>query len=184
MTREIVTVSDAAHEWVREMNAFPTDMIDRLMREAPEEWEEVTEPTIGDRVYVYELLEEWDTDEHEGEIVNLTGPDRIYLVELDDGNSIQIGKEDFEVERDGSLPMWGWMWQFGDSADDWWLENEDGILKMSECGFRIYHHEDWGFFFGIDGCGYSFYDEHWIPLYKARGLKWHNTTTEEKLLEE
>ena len=76
------------------------------------------------------------------------------------------------------------MWQFGDSSDDWWLEEQDGIRKMSECGFQIYHHEDWGYFFGIDGCGYSFYDEHWIPLYKARGLKWHNTTTEEKLLEE
>lgn len=179
MTREIVTISDAAHEWVREMNAFPTDMIDRLMREAPEEWEEVTEPTIGDRVYVYELLEEWDTHEHEGEIVNLTGPDRIYLVELDDGNSIQIGKEDFEVERYDSLPMWGWMWQFGDSSDDWWLENEDGVRKMSECGFRIYHHVDWGYFFGIPGAGYDFYAQHWCPLYKARGLKWHNKEDDE-----
>lgn len=24
------------------------------------------------------------------------------------------------------------------------------------------------------GAGYSFYTEHWIPLYKARGLKWHD----------
>ena len=26
----------------------------------------------------------------------------------------------------------------------------------------------------MDGCGYDFYLEHWVPLYKARGLKWHD----------
>ena len=36
-----------------------------------------------------------------------------------------------------------------------------------------------GYFFGIDGAGYSFYEEHWIPLYKARGLQWHKTEGEE-----
>ena len=27
--------------------------------------------------------------------------------------------------------------------------------------------------------GYDFYENHWIPLYKARGLQWHETETEE-----
>ena len=40
-------------------------------------------------------------------------------------------------------------------------------------GFRIYESEEFGYFFGIDGAGYNFYDSHWIPLYDARGLKWH-----------
>ena len=31
----------------------------------------------------------------------------------------------------------------------------------------------------IDGAGYDFYESHWIPLYKARGLQWHETETEE-----
>lgn len=26
---------------------------------------------------------------------------------------------------------------------------------------------------GIDGAGYDFYEAHWIPLYEARGLHWH-----------
>ena len=51
---------------------------------------------------------------------------------------------------------------------------------MSECGFRIYKHEEWGCFFGIDGAGYNFYDAHWIPLYKARGLKWHDEAAEKE----
>jgi len=74
-----------------------------------------------------------------------------------------------------SLPAWGTMWSFGDAIDDWWLENEDGIQKMSDCGFRIYYSDEFGYFFGIDGAGYDFYAQHWIPLYKARRLKWHET---------
>lgn len=50
---------------------------------------------------------------------------------------------------------------------------------MSDCGFRIYKSEDYGYFFGIDGAGYSFYEEHWMPLYKARGLHWHDPQAEE-----
>lgn len=49
---------------------------------------------------------------------------------------------------------------------------------MSDCGFRVYQHEEWGFFFGIDGAGYDFYSEHWIPLYKRRGLRWHDPAAE------
>lgn len=45
---------------------------------------------------------------------------------------------------------------------------------MADCGFRIYEQEDYGYIFGIDGAGYDFYDEHWCPLYKARGLRWHD----------
>ena len=71
------------------------------------------------------------------------------------------------------LPMWDTMWSFGDSADDYWLEEEDGLELMAKCGFRIYEQEDFGYLFGIDGAGYSFMEAHWIPLYKARGLHWH-----------
>ena len=71
------------------------------------------------------------------------------------------------------------MWSFGDSCDDWWLEEKDGIKIMSECGFRIYESYEFGYFFGIDGAGYDFYESHWIPLYKARGLQWHKTEGEE-----
>ena len=44
--------------------------------------------------------------------------------------------------------------------------------KVSELGFRIFEIEE-GFLLGIDGAGYDFYEAHWIPLYKARGLQWH-----------
>ena len=50
---------------------------------------------------------------------------------------------------------------------------------MSNCGFRIYESEEFGYFFGIDGAGYDFYESHWEPLYKARGLHWHDPQAEE-----
>lgn len=67
------------------------------------------------------------------------------------------------------LPMWGIMWAFGNIGDDLWLEKENGIEIMSKLGFRIYCHEKFNYFFGID----SFMDGDWISLYKARGLHWH-----------
>lgn len=79
-------------------------------------------------------------------------------------------------EYDDFLPMWSTMWTFGESLDeDWAREN---IQIMQDCGFRVYENDDFGIIFGIDGAGYNFYESHWIPLYKARGLKWHDKEVE------
>ncbi|MDR0531405.1 MAG: hypothetical protein LBG83_05000 [Oscillospiraceae bacterium] len=90
----------------------------------------------------------------------------------------KAGDEIYEVtpgndDYDSLLPMWGTMWSFRTSADGWWIEKENNRQAMADCGFRIYEQEDYGYIFGIDGAGYDFYEAHWIPLYKARGLKWH-----------
>lgn len=180
-----MTINNAAHRWVAEMNAYPQDMIQTLMQAKIDDWHEVTLPSSGDRVYVFNLPEEkpdgqpYESTEEYGAIAECL-ENEIYRIEMDDGESILVKEDDFEVERYTWLPMWGWLWSFGDSADDYWMEEMDGIKKMSECGFRIYEHEEWGYFFGIDGCGYSFYEEHWIPAYKARGLKWHDEVAEQE----
>ena len=178
MTRTYNTIRECAELWVSQMNAIPYGMIERLVSDCPDEWREVTYPAVGDRVYVYDLPDECDTLEHGGEIESID--DEEYHIKTDAGTCIETGRENFEVEYDGVLPMWGWMWQFSDSCDDWWLEERDGIEKMSECGFRVYVHDEFGYFFGIDSCGYSFFEAHWEPLYKARGLRWHNEAAEEE----
>ena len=101
--------------------------------------------------------------------------DSLYDIRVDgkDDVVIVLDRNDFEVQNDDYLPMWGTMWSFGDSADEYWLEKLGGLQIMADCGFRIYEQEDLGYVFGIDGAGYDFYSEHWIPLYKARGLHWH-----------
>lgn len=179
MIQHGMTVKEAAERWVQEMNAFSYDMIEKLF----DDWSQVTEltmPSYGDRVYVYEPPE--GCNSNYGEITRCPGDedDEIYLISMDDGPEIEVKRDDFEREVEGGLPMWGTLWSFGDGCDDYWLSDCDGIRKMSQCGFRIYEHEEYGYFFGIDGAGYSFYDEHWIPLYKARGLEWHDPETEKK----
>lgn len=171
-----LTIKDATERWVHEMNAIPTGMIEKMMEADIDDWREVTLPSIGDQVYAdsYGL----------GEVAEVisTEDDVVLVVDLDVPRSeqVEVPADEVEIERLELLPMWGTMWSFGDSADDWWLEEDDGIKLMSECGFRIYESDEFGYFFGIDGAGYDFYDAHWIPLYKARGLQWHDPVAEQE----
>lgn len=169
-----MTIEEAARKWVGEMNAIPYGMIEKLMSIEDDDIREVTEPAVGDRVYVFNFPEEYAGNEDEGEVEDILHEENAYIIKLDDGTSVKVCRNDFVVEYYSALPMWGTLWMFDDSADNWWLEEDDGIKKMSECGFRIYKSEEFGYFFGIDGAGYDFYEAHWIPLYKARGLKWHD----------
>lgn len=172
------TVVDAAAEWVNGFNAVQYGMIETLMKAFPNDWSELTTPSYGDRVCVWD----GENDGQRGVIVEDRydkEPD-LHRIEFDNKElgDVILAEDEFEVERDSLLPMWDWLWSFGNSADDYWLEELDGIRLMSECGFRIYEHEEWGYFFGIDGMGYSFMDEHWEPLYRARGLQWHDEKAE------
>lgn len=167
------TIKEATENWVREFNAFPQTMINKIMEyEGCESFNEVTIPSVGSRVY------EYDNGEY-GQIIDYNPEKEVYTIELDNGDICRDDYSNFEIEKEDYLPMWGTMWQFDDNCDDYWLEAMNGIRTMSNLGFRIYYNEDWGYFFGIDGCGYDFYEEHWIPLYKARGLKWHKEEKED-----
>ena len=69
------------------------------------------------------------------------------------------------------LPMWGWLFRPNNNMDEEWIrKNTD---KVGECGIIVYETEEIGIYLGINGAGYDFYESHWIPLYLARGLKWH-----------
>lgn len=171
------TIDEAAREWVNEFDAVQTDMLKEMADLGFEKWSEVTTPRVGDRVYVYWMPDGSSATEHGGTIENFLPEADVYLVNLDDCTAIEIEREDFEIERDCRFPMWSAMWQFHDPCDTYWLEECDGIRIMSECGFRVYDFDEYGYFFGIDGCGYDFYSKHWIPLYKARGLEWHDPAT-------
>lgn len=181
------TVRDGAREWIATFNAIDQDIIRTLMKYAPDEWREVTLPSTYQRVYVYNLPEHCESTSHSGEIVGHSvisdEEDNVlseyWCIALDDGEEITLDNlDDVEIDFDYTLPMWGTMWSFGDMADKVWLEERGGLQIMSNCGFRIYQHDEWGYFFGIDGAGYDFYEAHWEPLYIARGLKWHDETKE------
>ncbi len=77
-----------------------------------------------------------------------------------------------EIENKPLLPMWGTMWQTTSFLSYWIEENME---KVASLGFQIYECDDLdGYILGIDGAGYDFYEDHWIPLYDAQGLEWHN----------
>lgn len=178
MRRKGMTVREAAEEWVREMNAIQLGMIEKLMMAEPDDWSEITVPVAGDTVYVFDLPD--GCEDHYGEISSYDEESKLYAVRLSNGKLVSVDEDDFDVQRGDVLPMWGMMWSMSDPCDDWWLEEGGGIRVISECGFRVYVSEEFGYFFGIDGAGYSFYEAHWCPLYRARGLQWHDPATEKK----
>lgn len=161
------TKNDAVHAFVREFDAIRQDMIAKLIEADPDSWCEETMPTIGDRVYVYDS----GIHNEEGTITNIVEDG--YIIKHDDGTVVFRGVDGFEVIRDDYLPMWGTMWSFSDPCDIHWIEEENGVELMSRLGFRIYRHEEWGYYFGIDGAGFDFYEAYWFPLYDVRGLHWH-----------
>ena len=166
------TIREATERWVHEFMApIDTETVDKLNPD------EITLPCVGDYVYLYNSVE----GESEGEITEITRDNkgtRYYTIDLGMYKTVTRTRGDFELEFDSILPMWSTMWSFKDICDKSWLESEEGRQAMSECGFRIYEDDSGNLYFGIDGAGYDFYSEHWIPLYKARGLQWHDDIKE------
>lgn len=167
------TIEEATQDWVRGFNVFPQNMIEAICESKGfQSFNEITIPSIGNRVY------EYNNSEY-GEITNYNSKKEVYTIKLDNGDVCKDEVFDFEVVNEEHFPACGFLYQFDNNLDDYWLEEKDGIKIMSNLGFRIYYNEDWGYFFGIEGYGYNFYEEHWIPLYKAKGMHWHKEEEEE-----
>jgi hypothetical protein len=48
------------------------------------------------------------------------------------------------------------------------------VAAANQAGFLVYEPKEFdGHILAIDGGGYDFYEAHWVPLYLALGLKWH-----------
>lgn len=79
---------------------------------------------------------------------------------------------------EGWLPMWGTLWTIDDPCDRRWFR--DNLEAVADCGFLVYESDETDLLIGIDGAGYDFYSSHWEPLYRARGLQWHDAPKAEK----
>lgn len=172
-----MTLREAAELWVnRDMTRIPLSVVEKLC--IISDYNDITEITPA-----VKYSKVWSNEHQEiGEVVEIVENDEgdlIATVEFKSGERHEVQLEDLSVENEEGLPMWGTMWAFEDNCDSEWLDDEENLRKMAECGFRIYESEDYGYIFGINGAGYSFYDEHWIPLYKARGLRWHDEKEKE-----
>lgn len=176
MIREYRTIRECAELWVNGFDEIDVGMIDKLMMFEPDDWEEVTLPSLSDRVYVYDMPADVETDERYGDIVGIETDEgelsyAIYDIRLDDGTHVSVNSGCFDVEREDEIL---WAWQFSDAIDTHWIAEQDGIEALSRCGFRVFRSGQFGYFFCIDGGGYDYYKAHWIPLYKASGREWHD----------
>lgn len=161
-----MTIREACELWVeRDMNAIPQSVLVKLQQLDPDDLAELTPITKGDRVYSY-------TFDESGEVVAIDDNAEMYTVEFDNGKTITIEGFDLEREDYDRFSMWGTMWSFSCSFDEYWALSH--LEEMAACGFRLYESEDYGLVFGIDAAGFDFYEAFWIPLYKARGLHWHD----------
>lgn len=187
------TIKEATQAWVNGMNAIPQPLLEKAYPHMDEDglYEITPTPmkwecdTCGEEFSNEEIVE-LQEKEHINKYDNIICPSCFEKekAEFEDGNEDE--DEEFslddctsyieEVEdydnREYGLPMWGWLWNPESIDEEWILDNKE---KVAECGFRIYESDEVGVLLGIDGAGYDFYDSHWIPLYKARGLKWHKS---------
>ena len=167
-----MTIREACELWVsRDMNAIPQSVLVKLKQLDPDDIAELTPITKADRVYVCSAGEM-------GEVIAIDEDAEEYTVQLDNGETITTEGFDLEREDYDRFPMWGTMWSFSCSFDEDWALSH--LEEMAACGFRLYESEDYGLVFGIDAAGFDFYEAFWVPLYKARGLRWHDEAEEKE----
>jgi hypothetical protein len=163
-----LSLKDAVRQWVGEFNAIPQSLIEKAYN-----FDEIYEMELTPMPKKYECdtcQEEFDKDFFENDANENEYGDKLCPT-CDDTDAYIVEEDDHENHEFG-LPMWGTMWSFGNSLDDVWAKGNLDIL--AECGFKVYESDEIGVFIGINGAGYDFYESHWTPLYKARGLRWHN----------
>lgn len=184
MENRKVTVREATEKWVGTFDGIPTSLIEKAYNS--DEYNELTVRELecsecGERgCYEHDDIckcqknpltyDEWFRDEY-------------YEADSDTEESIKEeyqeyceefeGEKTFEEIEDNygyGLPSWGTMWTMCNLDADW---IESNLEIVSEIGFSIFESDELGIFIGLDGGGYDFYEAHWIPLYKARGMHWH-----------
>ena len=96
--------------------------------------------------------------------------------EVEDMDQNQIDDARSEIENQQREVMWGTIFEAKDNTiKDWILDDYEKII--TEAGFTIIDlsrenegEYETGVFLGVNGAGYDFYDQHWIPLYKIFGV--------------
>lgn len=168
-----MTVRKATESWVGQFNHVPGSVIEKLG--------EIDDSVILSNSDLFRLIASPTVDclgcglRYEGDLS---------LEELEqahaDGRGVACGHCS---DNDGScwtlgLPdtfPCGWSTLFApkDSSDiDWLRDHAEEVAKL---GFYVFDSEDFGVLLGIDAGGFDFYDAYWMPLYRLRGLRWHNT---------
>ena len=111
------TIKETCQLWVeRDMNQVPMSVVEKLQMQSDyTDITEITPPFRGDCISIFS----GDYDGEHGEIVRHVDGDE-YTVQLDSDeypDPVTVSSDEFDVERDDVLPMWGTMWAFEDRCD-------------------------------------------------------------------
>ena len=150
MRNQKMTIKEATQEWVRGFNAIPQQLIEKAYPNL-----DGLEILVTERECGYCGNTEFEENE-----------DQELICSSCENKSEEYAQETYD------LPMWGTMWTFEESMDDDWVK--ENLETIRECGLWVYESDELGIIIGINGAGYDFYENHWMPLYNARGLKWHS----------
>lgn len=166
------TIREAAEQWIDQFDRVPASVIEK-MAQADEAMNYYDSDSLrlvaGPRIACI-----WCGATYEGEhsleqLHELDQSRRGEPCPFCEGNSGDQWERGFPVN---AFPC-GWSTLFAprDGLDrEWVLEHADAVAGL---GFFVFESEDYGCLLGIDGAGYDFYDAFWIPLYRLRGLHWH-----------
>lgn len=175
----------------RDLNAIPLALVERAYKEEGlysyivqpvepkiEDYdiEDEEEPVFADdepQVDDFELEVDFDNA-----VIEYFHAKQKYEKDLEKWQEYQDARREWESKCEDYYPMWGTLFEVGDSWLGEWIL--DHLEEVQNIGFIVIDGlEELNVCLGVGGCGYSFYDMHWTPLYDLLGLKWHDIESEE-----
>lgn len=142
---------------IRKLESTPLDSIASMVKHA------------ADHGFDFAPIDFVETDEECCE-----DPEPRYVAETDNVRCSRCG---FYFDSDAADEAWLDAWR--DSDPDGAALFETGWREVADTGILMIDGPDGGVYLGIDGGGYSFYDDHWTPLYVALGYSWHENYARE-----
>lgn len=171
------TIREATEEWICKWDFIQSRLIQDAIREKEWVWHELTPLKVGNPVYFSNGTNlKGETYDGYGEIEKIN-EEKVIIRISDTDDKVVADKDSVEVEGRNWFPIWDILFHPKERSEEEWIN--ENLQKVADCGFRIFEHEDYGIYLGIDGAYYDFYEEHWIPLYKAKGMQWHDEKMED-----
>lgn len=166
---------DCVKRMVNEFNMVSESLLERAFKDNIDDWTELTKYAEGDRVC-------FDGGYAEVKKIDIRN-NVVYILPEDEDEELELDINEPYQEFDSCFPMWGTLFNPNDSFVSDWIEEH--LFETSNCGFRIFQDEQTGeIYLGVEGAGYDFYEAHWVKLYDAMGLQWHDSEEDIKKQEE